>query len=59
MNQQNQNSLGDYDDNVLNKEVRDNKEVIINNEKLNKLTKWFLNYLIIPFITIIYKKWKR
>ena len=31
---------GDYDDNVLNKEVRDNKEVIINNEKLNN-KKWF------------------
>jgi len=29
---------GNYDDNVLNKEVRDNKEVIINNEQLkNKL----------------------
>ena len=30
---------GNYDDNVLNKEVRDNKEVIINNEKLNNKLK--------------------
>ena len=30
---------GNYDENILNKEVRDNKEVTINNEKLNNKLK--------------------
>ena len=30
---------GNYDDNLLNKKVRDNKEVVINNEKLNNKLK--------------------
>ena len=30
---------GNYDDNILNKEVRDNKEVTISNEKLNNKLK--------------------
>ena len=30
---------GNYDDNILNKEVRDNKEVTINNEKLQQQIK--------------------
>ena len=50
---------GNYDDNLLNKKVRDNKEVVINNEKLNNKLKWFLNYLINLFTTMTYKKWKR
>ena len=41
---------GNYDENILNKEVRDNKEVVINNKQLNDKLLLFL--LLVEFTTI-------
>ena len=49
---------GNYDNNLLNKVVRDNKEVVINNKQLNDKLQMVFELSTYQFGNIIYKKWK-